>query len=81
MAYLDGVVRIGDERNEKAEDQVNEEADEGVQVKATEQPHQGALLLDLSEGSKHVVSVDQRKQAFGHYVQVFELQGQTQRNS
>lgn len=81
MTYLDGVVRIGDERDEEAEDQVYEEADEGVQVKATEQPHQGALLLDLSEGSKHVISVDQRKQAFGYYVQVFELQGQTQRNS
>lgn len=77
MTYLNGVVRIGNERDEKTEDHVDEEADERVQVDAAEQPHQEALLLDLSKRGKHVITVDQRKQAFGNDVQVFKLQGET----
>lgn len=71
--YLNGVIRICNKCNKKAENHIYEKADEGIQVQTAEQPHQDALLLDLSKGGKHVITVDQGKQAFSDYVQIFKL--------
>lgn len=59
---LDGVIGVGDEGDEEAEDHVDEEGDEGVEVDPAEGPHQLALLLHVLEGGEHVVPVDQREQ-------------------
>lgn len=59
---LDGVVGVGDDCDEKAEDHVDEERDKGVEVNSAENPHQAALLLHVLKGGIHVVSVDERKQ-------------------
>ena len=59
---LDGVVGVCDDCNKKAEDHVDEERDEGIEVDSAENPHQAALLLHVLKGGEHVVSVDQRKQ-------------------
>lgn len=56
---LNGFVRVCDERDEKAQDHVDEEADERVQVDAAEQPHQVTFLLHFRERGKHVVSIYQ----------------------
>lgn len=73
MTCLNGVIGVCNQRNEQAEDHVYKKTDEGVQVQTAEQPHQGALLLDLSKGREHVIAVDQRKQTLSNCVQIFKL--------
>lgn len=60
--HLDGVIGVGDERDKKAKDHVDEERHKGVEVDPAEDPNQAALLLHVLEGGKHVVSVDQGEQ-------------------
>lgn len=60
--YLECVVCVCDDGDEQAEDHVNEERHEGIDVHSAENPHQAALLLHVLEGGEHVVSVDQREQ-------------------
>lgn len=68
-----GVVGSGDERDEEGQHHVDEEGDEGVEVDLAEDPHQRATVLHLSERDKHVVPVDQRKQALRHHGQGAKL--------
>lgn len=70
---LDGVIGISDKGDEEAEDHVDEERDEGVEVDSAEKPHQVTLLLHVLEGGIHVISVDQREQALWYCVQGPEL--------
>lgn len=63
MCHLDGVVGVGDDCDEEAEDHVDEERHKAVEVDSAENPHEAALLLHVLEGGKHVVSVDQREEA------------------
>lgn len=63
LLLLDGVIGISDKGDEEAEDHVDEERDEGVEVDSAEKPHQVTLLLHVLEGGIHVISVDQREQA------------------
>lgn len=72
--YLYGVIRVSNECNKKAEDHVYKQANEGVQIQPTEQPHQCALLLDLSKRCKHIIAVDQREQTLSHCVQILKLE-------
>lgn len=72
--YLDGVIGVGDECDEKAEDHVDKEWHEGVEVDSAEHPHQAVLLLHVLKSGKHVVSIDQREQTLWHSVQRPELQ-------
>lgn len=69
MKNLDGVVGVSDDRDEKAEDHVDEERHKGIEVDSAEHPHQAALLLHVTEGGKHVVTVDQGEQTLRHRVQ------------
>lgn len=55
---LDGVIGVGDDGDEEAEDHVDKERDEGIEVDPAENPHQAALLLHVLEGGEHVVSID-----------------------
>lgn len=73
MSHLDGVVGVGDDCDEKAEDHVDEERHEGVEVNPAEDPHHAALVLHVLEGGKHVVPVDQGEQTLRHRVQGAEL--------
>lgn len=72
--HLDGAVGVGDDGDEKAEDHVDEERYEAVEVDPAEDPNQAALLLHVLEGGEHVVPVDQREQTLRHRVQRPELQ-------
>ena len=71
--HLDGLVGAGDEGDEEAEDHVDEEADEGVQVDLAEEPHQVAVLLHFGEGNEHIVPVDEGEEALGHHGKGSEL--------
>lgn len=72
-SHLDGLVGAGDEGDEEAEDHVDEEADEGVQVDLAEEPHQVTVLLHLGEGDEHIVPVDEREEALRHHGKGAEL--------
>jgi len=61
---LDSLVGITDDTNEQAEDHINEERDEGVQVDFAEDPHSITLLVHLGKCHEHVVTVDQREHTF-----------------
>lgn len=71
--YHDGVISSGDECDEEWQHHVDEEGNEGVKVDLAEGPHQRAAVLHLSECYKHVVSIDQRKQALWHHGQGAKL--------
>lgn len=71
---LDGLVGVSDESNEQAEHHVDEEGDVGVEVESAEEPHGVALVPHLLEGAVHVVSVDEREEAFCHLVKCSELE-------
>ena len=73
-ANLDGLIGVCYKSDEEAEHHVDEEGDEGVEVKPAEQPHHVALVSHLQEGVVHVVPVDQREEALGHLVQRTELE-------
>lgn len=73
LSHLDGVVGVGDDCDEQAEDHVDEERHKGVEVNPAEDPHHAVLVLHVLEGGKHVVSVDQGEETLGHRVQGAEL--------
>ena len=62
--YLDGFVGVYDDGHEEVEDQVDEEADEGIQVDAAVEPDEAKLGrgLDNSEGDEHVVTIHEREE-------------------
>lgn len=68
-SHLDGGVGVGDDGDEKAEDHVDEERYEGVEVDPAEDPNKAALLVHVLEGGEHVVPVDEGEQALRHRVQ------------
>lgn len=72
--HLDGAVGVRDDGDEEAEDHVDEERYEAVEVDPAKDPNQAALLLHVLEGGEHVVSVDQREQTLRHRVQRPKLQ-------
>jgi len=77
MADLDSVVGAGDECDEETQHNVDEEADEGVEVELREEPHQATATLLGLHGCKrheHVVPVDEGEQALGNHGQRAELQ-------
>lgn len=64
---LDGLVGVGDERDEEAEHHVDEDGDEGVEVEPAEKPHRVTLVSHPQEGVVHVVAIDERKEARHHF--------------
>lgn len=68
-SHLDGGVGVGDDGDEKAEDHVDEERYEGVEVDPAENPDKAALLGHVLKGGEHVVPVDEGEQALRHRVQ------------
>lgn len=68
IGHRDGAVGVGDECDKKAEDHVDEERYEAVEIDPAEDPNKAALLLHVLKGGKHVVPVDQREQTLGHRV-------------
>lgn len=74
LTDLDGLIGVCDESDEQAEDHVDEEGDEGVQVEPAEQPHHVALIPHLLKGGVHVVPVDEWEEALCHLVQSSELE-------
>lgn len=77
LAHLDGVVRVGDERDEQTEHHVDEQRHKRVEIQAAEEPHHVTLLLHVLEGGEHVVAVDEGKQTLGNNVQRPELMNNT----
>lgn len=72
-SHLDGGVGVGDDRDKKAEDHVDEERHKGVEIDPAENPNKAALLVHVLKGGKHVIPVDQGEQALRHRVQRPEL--------
>lgn len=72
-SHLDGGVGVGDDRDKKAEDHVDEERHKGVEIDPAENPNEAALLVHVLKGGKHVIPVDQGEQALRHRVQRPEL--------
>lgn len=68
-SHLDGGVGVGDDGDEEAEDHVDEERYEGVEVDPAENPNKAALLVHVLKGGEHVVPVDEGEQALRHRVQ------------
>lgn len=73
QADLDGLIGVSNESDEQAEHHVDEERDEGVEVKSAEKPHHVALVSHLQKGGVHVVPVDEREEALRHLVECSEL--------
>lgn len=72
--YLDGLIGVRDEGDEERQHHVNEQGDEGVEVRTTEEPHQRVFVLQLGEGGEHVVTVQQREQTLSHTAQPLKLE-------
>lgn len=70
---LDGLIGVSNHSDEQAEHHVDEEGDEGVEVKSAEKPHHVALVSHLQEGGVHVVPVDEREETLCHLVERSEL--------
>lgn len=70
---LDGLIGVGNEGDEEAEHHIDEEGDEGVQVKSAEKPHHVTLVSHPQESGVHVVAVEEREEALGHFVQRSKL--------
>lgn len=77
LRHLDGFIRVGDEGDEERQHHVDERWDERVEVRPTEEPHQGVLVLQLGEGGEHVVAVQEREQTLGHTTQLLKLEGRS----
>lgn len=71
---LDGLICVGNEHNEQAEHHVDEEGGEGVKIDSAEKPNHVAFLPYVQKGGVHVVPVNERKQAFGHFIKRPKLQ-------
>lgn len=78
--HLDHLVGASDEGDEERQHHVDEHRDEGVEVGPAEVPHQAVLVLELREGGKHVVAIQQREQALRHATQLLELQTEEDTN-
>lgn len=72
--YLDSLIRVGDEGDEERQHHVDEHWDEGVEVGSAEEPHQIVLVLQLGEGSEHVVAIQQGEQALRYTTQLLKLE-------
>ena len=57
--YLDSFVGITDDSNEQAKHHIDEQRNEGIQVKLAENPHCITLRVHLSKSHEHVISIDQ----------------------
>lgn len=64
--HLDGLVGICDEGDKEWQHHVDEQGDEGVEVRPAEKPHQCVFVLQLGKGGEHVVAVQQGEQALCH---------------
>lgn len=72
--YLDGLIGVGDEGDEKRQHHVDEQGDEGVEVGPAEEPHQSVFVLQLGEGGEHVVAVQQGEEALCYTTQALKLE-------
>lgn len=70
---LDGLVGVGNEGDEEAEHHIDEEGDEGVEVKSAEKPHHVTLVSHPPESGVHVIAIEEREEALGHFVQRSKL--------
>lgn len=70
---LDGLVGVGNEGDEEAENHVDEEGDEGIEVKSAEKPHHVTLVSQPQESGVHVITIDEREEALGHFVKCSKL--------
>lgn len=71
---LDGLIGVSNESDEEAEHHVDEEGDEGVEVKSAEKPHHVAPVSYLLESDVDVVPVDEREEALCRLVEGSELE-------
>lgn len=69
LMMLDSLISVGDQGYEEAEHHVDKQWDEGVQIESAEQPHHGAPVPHVQESGVHIISIYQRKQALGHFIQ------------
>jgi len=75
VAVLDDLVGVHDDRDEQGEDNVDEEADEEVEVDSAVNPDwQCPLHRNWVESGKHVVPVDQTEEALAGAHQSGELE-------
>lgn len=70
---LDGLVGVGNQRDEEAEHHVDEDGDEGVEVKSAEKPHRVTCVSHTQEGAVYVVAIDERKEALRRLGQCSKL--------
>lgn len=71
---FDGFIGVGDESNEQAENHVNEQGDEGVEVEPAEEPNHVAVVSSFQKGGVHVIPVNEGEEAFCHFAQCAELE-------
>lgn len=79
--YLDSLIRVCDESDEEWQHHVDEHWDEGEEVRSAEEPHQAVLVLQLGEGSKHVIAIQQGEQALCYTTQLLKLEGWKRRQT
>lgn len=70
---LDCLIGVGNEGDEQAEHHIDEEGDEGVEVKSAEKPHHVTLVSHPQESGVHVVAIEEREEALCHFVQRSKL--------
>jgi len=62
VTVFDDFVGVHDDGDEEGEHNIDEEADERVKVDSAVDPHRHGLVYgDTTEGSKHVITIDERK--------------------
>jgi len=69
VAVLDDLIGVHDDGDEEGEHHIDEEADEGVEIKPAVNPHRKCFFHgDGAEGCKHVITIDEGEEAFrgGH---------------
>lgn len=62
-ANLYGLIGIHDDGYEQAEDDIDEERNEGVEIDAGEPPHHRVFAGSGGEGGKHVIPIDEGVEA------------------
>ena len=78
VTVFDDFVGVHDDGDEEGEHNIDEEADERVKVDSAVDPHRHGLVYgDTTEGSKHVITIDEREKAFrgGHESLKLEVVG------
>ena len=73
--HLESFVGVRDDADEQAEHNVNEQANERVQVDLAENPHSQVGVGQFCERHVHVIPIDQRVQTLGSDGYCPELQG------